>query len=68
MVHESTEGEFMSVMDDDAYELIDTFYFLPQRDVMGFALSKSSGTALKDKTHCRHCIIRRYDGSPEVCS
>jgi hypothetical protein len=40
MVHESTEGEFMLLMDDDTYELVDTFDFLPQRDVLGFALSK----------------------------
>jgi hypothetical protein len=49
MVHESTEGEFVSLLDDDAYELVDAFYFLPQRDVLGFALSKWSGTTLKDK-------------------
>jgi predicted DNA-binding protein YlxM (UPF0122 family) len=49
MVHESTEGEFMSLMNDDRYEHVDMFYFLPQRDVLGFALSKWSGTTLKDK-------------------
>jgi hypothetical protein len=37
------------LMDDDTYELVDTFDFLPQRDVLGFALSKWSGTTLKDK-------------------
>jgi hypothetical protein len=49
MVHESTEGEFMSLMNNDRYEHVDMFYFLPQRDVLGFALSKWSGTTLKDK-------------------
>ena len=39
----------MSFMNDDRYEHVDTFYFLPQRDVLGFALSKWSGTTLKDK-------------------
>ena len=40
MVHESTDGDFISLLDDDSYELVDAFYFLPKRDVLGFALSK----------------------------
>jgi predicted DNA-binding protein YlxM (UPF0122 family) len=59
MVHESTEGEFILLMDDDTYELVDTFYFLPQRDVLGFAISKWSGTAWKDKM--------KYTDNDKIC-